>query len=182
MQPAEVSPPPRAATEAMISECRDQSRNCTYTSTTLFIWLRFLRTVRVVFTVVPLILGSLASWKLLTQSDADSVKVLVAGLAFLAGVLPTVYRALKLDRHLTQCAELAAEFKNLQDAFRQCANIYSLKPLPEFEAEFRRVMKRLEKARQPSYTAPEWCFKRAQRKVQSGDYDPDPQPEQITTS
>ena len=178
MQPAETSPPPNAATEAMISECRDQSRNCTYTSTALFIWLRFLRTVRVVFTIVPLILGSLASWKLLTQANADSVKVLVAGLAFLAGVMPTIYRALKLDKHLTQCVKLAAEFKNLQDAFRQCANIHSLKPLHDFEAEFRKVMKRLEEARLPSYTAPEWCFKMAQRKVQSGDYDPDPQPKQ----
>jgi hypothetical protein len=123
-------------------------------------------------------LGSLASWKLLTQSNVDSVKVMVALLAFLAGVLPTIYRALKLDRHLTQCAELAAEFKNLQDAFRQCANISSLKSSSEFDADFHRVMKRLEKARQPSYTAPEWCFKKAQRKVQSGDYDPDPQPKQ----
>lgn len=51
-------------------------------------------------------------------------------------------------------------------------------PLQARAREFRRVMKRLEKARQPSYTAPEWCFKKAQRKVQSGDYDPDPQPKQ----
>jgi len=30
---------------------------------------------------------------------------------------------------------------------------------------------RLEKARSVSYTAPEWCFKRAQKKIKEGDYD-----------
>jgi hypothetical protein len=162
----------------MVSECRDQSRNCIYTSTSFFIWLRFLRTVGLVLTVVPLILGSLASWKLLTQSDLDSIKLVIAALAFFAGIIPTISRALRLDRRITQCRELAAEFKNLQDEFRQCANISSLKPFSEFDADFRRAMKRLEQARKPSYTPPEWCFKRAQRKVQSGDYDPDPQPKQ----
>ncbi len=174
MLPTAMPPSPDAATDAMVSECRDLSRNCIYTSTSLFIWLRFLRTLGIGFTIVPLILGSLASWKLLTKSDLDSVKVMIAALAFLAGVIPTIYRALKFDRRLSQCAQLAAEFKNLQDAFRQCASISSLKPFVAFDADFRRVMKRLEKARQASYTAPEWCFKRAQKKVQSGDYDPDP--------
>jgi len=31
-------------------------------------------------------------------------------------------------------------------------------------------MKRLDAARSHSYTAPEWCFKRAQRKIKAGDY------------
>jgi hypothetical protein len=32
-------------------------------------------------------------------------------------------------------------------------------------------MERMEEARRDSLTAPEWCFKQAQKKVQSGDYD-----------
>jgi hypothetical protein len=31
-------------------------------------------------------------------------------------------------------------------------------------------MNRLEKARSVSYTAPEWCFRRAQKKIAKGDY------------
>lgn len=95
-------------------------------------------------------------------------------LAFFARLLPTVYRALKFDDIVGLCAKQAAEFKNLQDRFRQCAKIFSLKPFAEFEAEFRSLMKRLEKARLPSYTPPAWCFNLAQKKVKSGDYDPDP--------
>jgi hypothetical protein len=167
--------PDEARVAAIVRECRDQSRNCIYTSTTLFIWLRFLRTIRTVFIVVPIVFGAIASGTLLTDTS-DGPNFLVAIFAFVAGVTPAIYRGLKLDRHLAQCSRLAGEFKNLQDAFRQCADISSLKPIDEFEAEFKALMRRLEAARRPSYTAPEWCFKRAQKKVQAGDYDPDPQP------
>lgn len=163
-------------TDALIKECRDLSRNALYTSTALFIWLRYLRWVRVAFLAVPLVLGSLASWKLLTDVDAVGVRFGLAVAAFVAGVLPSIFSALKLDDHLKHCSRLAAEFKNLQDRFRQAADVYGTKPLVEFEAEFRKLMKRLEAARRPSYTAPEWIFRKAQKKVRSGDYGPDPQP------
>jgi hypothetical protein len=166
----------KTPTEALVAECLDQSRNCLYASTNFFLWLKVLRGLRLTFVVVPLVFGSLATWTLLTTSDNAPLRLFVAVLAFLAGLLPTVYRALKFDDNVGLCAKLAAEFKNLQDRFRQCATVSSLKPYAEFEAEFRRLMTRLEKARRPSYTPPEWCFKRAQKKVQSGDYDPDPQP------
>jgi len=71
---------------------------------------------------------------------------------------------------LTCCRQLAGEFKNLQDRFRQAALISSQKPFAEFDADFQSLMKRLETARSQSYTAPEWCFKRAQAKIKAGDY------------
>ena len=164
---------PKTPTETLVDECLDQAKNCTYTSTTFFIWLRCLRTIRLVFVVVPLIFGSLASWTLLTNADVDAVKILVAVFAFVAGLLPSIYSVLKLDDGLAHCTTLAAEFKNLQDRFRVCAKVWSLKPYEEFEAEFRALMDRLENARRPSYTAPEWCFKAAQKKIWAGDYEPD---------
>ncbi len=168
-----MTPVPETPTQALIDECLDQSKNCTYTSTTFFVWLRWLRIIRLVFLVVPLVFGSLASWTLLTNADANAVRVLVAVFAFVAGLAPSIYSVLKFDDGLTQCTTLAAEFKNLQDRFRVCAKVSSLKPYEEFEAEFRALVERLENARRPGYTAPEWCFKAAQNKVQAGDYEPD---------
>jgi hypothetical protein len=165
---------PKTPTEALVAECLDQSSNCLYASTNFFIWLKIIRGMRLFFIITPLVLGSFATGTLLTRSDSPSMKLTVAALAFLAGLLPTVYGALKLDDDVLQCTKSAAEFKNLQDRFRQCANISGLKPFDEFEAEFRSLMDRLEEARRPSYTPPEWCFRLAQRKVRSGDYDPDP--------
>ena len=48
--------------------------------------------------------------------------------------------------------------------------VSSLKPYPEFEAEFRAALERLEKANSEAYTAPEWCFKRAREKIKAGHY------------
>lgn len=95
---------------------------------------------------------------------------LTALFAFLAGLLPAVYAALKLDRHLDQCCRLAGEYKNLQDRFRQAGDISSLKGFAEFDADVQPLLRRLEKARAESFTAPEWCFRRAQKKISKGDY------------
>ncbi len=106
----------KTPTEALIAECLDQSRNCLYASTNFFIWLKVLRGLRLGFVIVPLVFGSLATWTLLTSAKDATLTLVVAVLAFLAGLLPTVYRALKLDDNVGLCAKLAAEFKNLNRA------------------------------------------------------------------
>jgi hypothetical protein len=156
--------------EQLIQECRRQSEGCLYTSTSLFIWLRTLRYLKVIFIVAPLVLGSLAGGKLLLSANAESVKAFSAICAFFAGLLPSIYAALKYDDRLKECVSLAAEFKNLQDRFRQAALVASAKPFPEFEAHFNELMSRLELARKSSFTAPEWCFKMAQKKIKGGNY------------
>jgi hypothetical protein len=151
-------------------ECKRQSENCLYTSTSLFIWLRCLRALEIIFIVIPLLMGFLAGWELLTSSNVRWVRILASICAFLAGLLPVIYAVLQFDERLDRCKELAGEFKNLQDRFRQAALVSSQKPFSEFELDFNAIMVRLEAARSHSYTAPEWCFKKAQKKVKSGDY------------
>lgn len=159
------------ATEELILECKRLSENCLYSSTAFFYYLRCLRYVRLVFIIVPLVLGSLATWKLLNGTDLAAVRTITAVCAFLAGLLPSIYSALKFDEHLEDSKRLASEFKNLQDRFRQLALVASTKPFSEFETEFNTVRDRLEAARTPSATLPEFFFRRAQTKVKSGDYD-----------
>jgi hypothetical protein len=152
-------------------ECKRQWESCLYTSTSFLIWLRYLRAFKVVFIVVPLILGSLATWDILNGADLKSVKVFTSVCAFVAGLLPTIYSALKFDDHLEECRLLSGEFKNLQDRFRQAALISSRKPFGEFERDVAPLIDRLEKARATSFTTPEWCFKQAQQKIKQGHYD-----------
>lgn len=151
-------------------ECQRLSESCLYTSTSLFIWLRVLRTIRVVFVAVPLLLGTLAGWKFLAGTDLAWVKVATAVCAFLAGLFPLVHSAVKLDRHITQSGKLAGEFKNLQDRFRQAALVSSKKSFSEFDQDVKPLIERLEKARSYSITPPEWCFRAAKRKIKAGDY------------
>jgi hypothetical protein len=164
---------------ALALECKRQSESCLYTSTSLFIWLRFLRVLKTVFIVVPLVLGAVAGWQVLEHVDSPRIKIFTSIAAFLAGLLPTVYSALKFDDHLEQCKQLTAEFKNLRDRFRQAALVSALKPFAEFEKDVEPLLQRLEQARSFSYTAPEWCFTRAQEKIHKGDYDFDVDLEQL---
>ena len=168
-----------SATAQLVDECRRQSESCLYTSTSMFIWLRWLRWFRVAFVIFNAMCGGLAGWTVLKAASDPDARLWCASFALLAGVLPAVYSALKAEEGLAQCAMLAGEFKNLQDRFRQAALIGSKKPFAEFEREFRRLMERMERARRHSYTAPEWCFRSAQKKIKTGDFtfDADSEPD-----
>ena len=65
------------------------------------------RVVKSIFVVVPLVLESLAGWKLLTRSDLDTVKFFTAVRTFVAKLLPSVHSALKFDDHLAKCSPLS---------------------------------------------------------------------------
>lgn len=158
-------------TYELARECKRYSESCLYTSTSLFGWLKFLRVLKSVFVIVPLILGSLAGGKLLIGLNPEKSTILIALFSFVAGVMPAIYSALKYDENLETCKRAAGEFKNLQDRFRLAALVSSKKPFAEFEADVAPLLERYEKVRQDSITPPEWIFKRAQKKVKSGDYD-----------
>jgi hypothetical protein len=149
-------------------QCSELRERCLYTSGSLYIWIRVLRQIRIGFIIVPIVLGGFAGWNLL-KSEAG-YPTIAATFALLAGILPAVYSALKLDDHLQLAAKLAGEYKNLEIWFGVLEAVSSLKPFAEFEAEFKEAMKRLEAANAHAYTAPEWCFKRAQKKIKAGDY------------
>lgn len=155
-------------TQNLIAECRRQEESCHYMSTMLFEWLKSLRRWRIGFVVGPIVLGGVANWSLLT--NLPELKWLVGGCALLAGLAPAVYKALDLDVSLEALASSAHNFKILQDRFRQAWSVAALGPFEEFQTAFDDLMDRMDVARADSITAPERFFKRAQRKIASGDY------------
>lgn len=155
----------------LVTECQRQVENCLYTSTALFILIKRLRAIRIAAAIVPLILGSFATWNVLTESDYQWAKTLTALCAFLAGLIPAIVTTVKLDDNLDRCNLLANEFKNMQDRFRQAACFTSAKGLEAFESEFNQLRDRMEELRRKSVAIPEWAFKQAQSKVNSKDYE-----------
>jgi len=160
-----------AAHAALVKECIEQARNTIYTSTTFFIWLRCLKIVRGVFWILAVASGAGAASAALNESG--DYKILVAALALLAVIIPGAIKALRLDDTIVDYEVTAAKFKNAEGTLRRAANVWSNKPFGEFETEARKALEELDSARDSSLTPPEWCFRRAQKKVQSGDYDPD---------
>lgn len=81
--------------------------------------------------------------------------------------------ATKIGALIDECRKVGAEFKNLQDLFRQLRTVQALKSYNAFEKQFRDASARLKKARSYSITPHGCIFERAQQKVESGDYDCD---------
>ena len=156
-------------TENLIAECKRQEDSCLYTSTTIFEWLKSLRCWRVVFVVVPIILGGLATWPLLAKQTG--LEWVTGVCALLAGLTPAVYKALDLDVSLDTLAKSAHQFKILQDRFRQAWRVTALGGFDDFKAAFDALMECMDTARAGSLTPPERFFKKAQKKINSGDYD-----------
>jgi hypothetical protein len=156
-------------TQELVNECKRQHESCLYTSTALYEYLKAIRCWRKVLAVVPLVFGALASWSVLTEAIFIGAKTLTGVFAFVAGVIPTIYVALKLDEAESVVASGAAEFKNLGDRFRQTA-LVKRSPIADFESAFEETMKKMEEARCKNLTVPERFFRRAQAKVNAGDY------------
>lgn len=154
-----------AATQALIDECHRQSENCRDTAVSFTIWLRTLRWARLFCLVAPVVFGALATWQVLT-----GFPVWAAVFTLLATVIPPAYRASRFDSEIEDYQSLAGEFTNLRDRFRQAALISSKKSFAEFEADTKPLFARLEKARGRTLTPPDWCFKRARRKIEAGHY------------
>lgn len=156
-------------TQQLVQECKRQEESCLYTSTTFYEWLKALRFWRAVFVITPIVAGAFASWQLI--ADDPSWKWLTALCALVAGVAPAVYKALDLDVSMDVLRKLAHEFKMLQDRFRKAGRVSSLGDFASFESEVSDLLNRLDDVRSASLTPPDRFFKKAQRKIASGDYD-----------
>lgn len=157
-----------SVTEKLIDECKRQEEACLYTSTTLFIWLKRARWYNRAFIALPIIFGGISTAAVLQE---ESYIWITAFFALLAGIIPAVYEALDFKVNVDEITRLAGEFKNLQDRFRQAAEIESLKEEGCFNDHVEMLLQRLELARERSITPPEWCFKEAQKKIKAGHYD-----------
>ena len=152
---------------AVIVECRRLEESCLWTSTTLFIWLRCVRRQRQFFVAAPIIIGGLAGLSVLKEWTPDWV---IALLAFVASLFPALADALKFETRVEEIAKHAADFKNLQDRFRQVATIVAPADLTDAETRLEDLTDRLDLARGMSITPPESAFKAARKKIEAGHY------------
>lgn len=153
-------------------ECLEQARNTLYTSTSFYIWLRHLRLWRGSIWVLAVVCSTVAASSIV--SDFALPNALVAGLTLAGVLLPAVVKALKLDETIEAYSDQAAKFKNVEGRLGRAGRVWSEGAVELFEEEARAAFADLDEARLVSLTPPEWCFKRAQKKIQTGDYDPDP--------
>ena len=154
--------------ELIIKEAKRLEENCLYTSTTLYIWLRRVRLTNALMVGAPAVLGGVAGVSALQLSVPAWI---TAVCALLAGVLPALGYALKLETRIDEIARLASEYKALQTRFRQLAENVAITDLPRAEILLDVLTGRYEAAVSASVTPPEWAFLEARHKIRGGHYD-----------
>lgn len=155
--------------DEILAECERLGENCLYTSTTMFIWLRAMRTHRRLF-LLGQVVFSLAAVSFAVNGDALWAGVFGAT----AGLSPMVWDALKMEAHVGVVAHHAAQFVELRDEFRQVQLIHAAKGDDALEVAFVEAKTALRLAREASVTPPERFFQAARRKIASGDYEHSP--------
>lgn len=156
----------RNLAEVLQQQCSEFRKDCLDANAALFIWLRMLRNIRVVLLIMPIICGAFASWSILKEKPQFAT--LTALLALIAGLIPAVYSALKLDEQLPKTARIQGEFRILEITFGELQNIGPAMEPDAFMKEYKDARVRLEKVHAESYTVPEWCFRRARKLIKSG--------------
>ncbi len=156
---------------ALKKECGELAHNTIYTSTSFYIWLRWLKTIRSIIWIAAVICSTAAASAAISKKP--DLEIMIAAFSLLGVILPGVMKALKLDETISSYEETAAAFKKAEGRLRRAANVWSNETFDEFKQKASIAISDLEEAQKASLTPPEFCFKAAQRKVQSGDYEPD---------
>lgn len=156
--------------QALREECLRQEESCRYTAASLYVWQKHARVWKVAFIVAPIVLGGVAGSQILGLMEGGYGQVIGLFCGLLAGFFPAIYAALDMGMQVKEIGRAAAEFTSLRDRFRQLANVTSLGPFNEFKAASEILMDRKDAVGNNAPAAPEWCFRKAQKKINQGDY------------
>lgn len=157
---------------AIVQECKIQADSCRYTSTALYEWLGAANRWNMFFNVLPIGFGAFAAFKLFH----DSCPLLASIVAFIAGVLPSIYEKLRLQAYTNEIFSQAGQYKNLENQFRQISLVTALDPNSDnLKTEFSVLMKQIEFLRLRPLIIPEKYFQAARAKIKDGRYNPDPE-------
>lgn len=149
-------------------EALRQEENCLYTSTAMYRWLTTVRWQQRIVLIAPILLAAAASYSYSREVFPAWALALVA---LIATLIPSLAKALDIETHVKELKDAAGEYKNLQDRFRQLANIGSLENPDAAEARLSELMDRLDAVRAKSLVVPQRHFEAAQKKIKAGDYD-----------
>lgn len=113
--------------------------------------------------------GALASF----AAFAQEYPAIAGFFAMLAGLLPAIYDKLSVQAHTDEIAAQAGAYKNLENRFRQAAEITSADGADALKVELQTLMQQIEQLRAKPLVTPPRHFEAARIKIQAGHYQPD---------
>lgn len=160
-----------ATIEPLILECKRQEESCQYTAAAFYHWLGSAIWQNRLWSAVPIVCGAFASFAFFQQS----YPILAALLALLAGVLPAIFDKLKFEAQTSEIASQAGQYKNLENRFRQAAEIVALDGPDALKLELATLMRQIEELRARPLVIPTRHFEASRKQIKAGHYRPDRQ-------
>lgn len=161
---------------ALIREATRRWESCLYTSGALFEQVRRLREIKVGFIMANVAIAAVAGAEGLFRFLPPEYEPVPVFLAVIAGLLPTLYGALKFDDGLEQARALSGEYKTLEYEYRYLITVATHGDTKILRARYDAASARFEAAAQQAFTPPEWAFEKTQAKIKAGTYDFDGAP------
>jgi hypothetical protein len=125
---------------AVLVSSVDVGRNALWNYVSLIVWLRWLRRVRIVFNVLPIVLASIGSWRMLTDNGDGRIPLIAAGFAFAGGLFPLMYLASGTDETIGLITRLAGRYRILEAQLRDFIVRFNLFSDQEKERRFEELL------------------------------------------
>ena len=153
--------------DALLSSAVLQGNNSLWNYVSILSWLRTLRAAKVFMLIFPAAFGAIASWYAVHAPQNTNV---IATLAALAGFFPVLYIAIGLDERIRYYRELAGRYRLTHSLFSNISSTAARYSNQMLEAEYDRAFAEYCRVRQEAHTVPRWCFGRAKKAIESGEY------------
>lgn len=153
--------------EELLSSAAHYGNNSLWNYVSILSWLRVMRVFKILMLIFPAVFGGLASWYAVhTPQNANSV----AAFAALAGFFPIVFVALGLDERIAYYREVAGKYRLIHALFENISNTSTRFEDEALEKEYDRAFGEYCRVREQAHTVPRWCFVRAKREIEAGEY------------
>lgn len=155
---------------ALLASTVDVARNALWNYVTLIVWLRWLRRMRVVGSILPIVFGGLGSWHILSTNSGPSLVAAVFSL--LAGLLPLLYYAAGVDEQIASAERIAGGYRRIEAKLRALVFGYGMLSSAERRQTYDMTFAEYLELKSIAHTAPRLAFAEAERLIANKDYVP----------
>jgi hypothetical protein len=149
----------------------DIGRNALWNYVSAIVWLRWLRRCKVAFNLLPIICGSLGSWRILVDQPGNA-GLAAAALAFAAGLVPLLYLATGIEDSISSITRISGKYRVVEARARDFVIRFDVLVAEERRRLYQEMQDQLLQLKEEAHTIPRWAFISAERLIKQKEYSP----------
>jgi len=151
----------------ILARSTQNANNSLWNYVSILSWLRALRALKMLMIIFPAVFGGMASWLAFQGTSSTPI---AAAFAALAGFFPILFVAIGLDERISYYKALAGRYRLIHAVFENISTTSARYDDRSLEAEYDRAFSEYSRIREEAYTVPRWCFLRAKKVIEAGEY------------